>query len=57
MLAVPPRKVAAHYARYGMLAIAELDAGIEEGLNRNLMAYGHHQERGVIILAARGLAL
>lgn len=57
MLAVPPRKVAAHCARYGMLAIAELDAGIEEDLNLNLLAYGHHQERGVIIPAARGLAL
>ncbi|MDV5863333.1 LysR substrate-binding domain-containing protein [Pseudomonas mendocina] len=40
MLTVLPREVVAHYARYGMLAIAELDAGVEEDLNRNLMAYG-----------------
>lgn len=40
MLTVLPREVVAHYARYGMLAIAEVEAGVEDDLNRNLMAYG-----------------
>lgn len=40
MLTVLPREVVAHYARYGMLSVAEVEAGIEEDLNRSLMAYG-----------------
>lgn len=40
MLTVLPRDVVAHYARYGMLAVAEVEAGCEDDLNRNLMAYG-----------------
>lgn len=40
MLTVLPRDVVAHYARYGMLAVVPVAAGIEEALNRNLMAYG-----------------
>lgn len=40
MLTVLPREVVDHYGRYGMLAVVELEKGIEESLNRNLMAYG-----------------
>lgn len=47
MLTVLPREVVAHYARYGMLAVVEVAAGIEDDLNRSLMAYGiitRHEE-------------
>lgn len=40
MLTVLPREVVNHYARYGMLAVIELEEGVEESLNRNLMGYG-----------------
>jgi DNA-binding transcriptional LysR family regulator len=40
MLTVLPRDVLAHYARYGMLAEIEVDAGIDTDLNQGLMAYG-----------------
>ncbi|WP_434457418.1 LysR family transcriptional regulator [Stutzerimonas urumqiensis] len=40
MLTVLPRDVVEHYARYGMLARVEVGAGIESGLNRDLMVYG-----------------
>jgi len=40
MLTVLPREVVDHYARYGMLEVVELEGGIEESLNRGLMAYG-----------------
>ncbi|MFI8480091.1 LysR family transcriptional regulator [Pseudomonas sp. NPDC078700] len=40
MLTVLPREVVAHYARYNMLAVVEVEPGIEDDLNRSLMAYG-----------------
>lgn len=40
MLTVLPRDVLAHYARYGMLEPVALEEGVEEALNRKLMAYG-----------------
>ncbi len=40
MFTVLPRDVLAHYARYGMLEAVELEEGVEEALNRNLMGYG-----------------
>lgn len=40
MLTVLPREVVAHYARYGMLAAAEIEPGVEDDLNRNLMPFG-----------------